>query len=90
MLGAAYSPASVVRALEPRCLQQNQARRHDLVERTFRPDRVDLAVQAGLHKIMELDARPSEKQARALAEDWSPHRGAAALLTWHVYNNPAL
>ena len=50
----------------------------------------DLAVQAGLHKIMELDARPSEKQARALAEDWSPHRGAAALLTWHVYNNPAL
>ncbi|WP_187334846.1 DNA-3-methyladenine glycosylase family protein [Novosphingopyxis iocasae] len=50
----------------------------------------DLAVQAGLHKIMGLEARPSEKQARALAEDWSPHRGAAALLTWHVYNNPAL
>ncbi|MBH9536516.1 DNA-3-methyladenine glycosylase family protein [Novosphingopyxis sp. YJ-S2-01] len=50
----------------------------------------DLAVQAGLHKIMGLDARPSEKQARALAEDWSPLRGAAALLTWHVYNNPAL
>ncbi len=50
----------------------------------------DLAVQAGLHKILELDSRPSEKEARVLAESWSPHRGAAALLTWHVYNNPAL
>ncbi|WP_420607051.1 DNA-3-methyladenine glycosylase family protein [Novosphingopyxis sp.] len=50
----------------------------------------DLAVQAGLHKILELDARPAEKEARRLAETWSPHRGAAALLTWHVYDNPAL
>ena len=50
----------------------------------------DLAVQAGLRKILELDARPSEKEARALAESWRPHRGGAALLTWHVYNNPAL
>ena len=41
-------------------------------------------------KILELDSRPSEKEARVLAESWSPHRGAAALLTWHVYNNPAL
>ncbi len=50
----------------------------------------DLAVQAGLHKILELPERPAEKEARRLATDWSPHRGAAALLTWHVYNNPAL
>ena len=50
----------------------------------------DLAVQAGLHKILSLDARPAEKETRRLAEGWSPHRGAAALLTWHVYNNPAL
>ena len=50
----------------------------------------DLAVQAGLAKILALEARPSEKEARALAEDWRPHRGAATLLTWHVYNNPAL
>ena len=50
----------------------------------------DLAVQAGLHKILDLPERPAEKEARRLTEAWSPHRGAAALLTWHVYNNPAL
>jgi len=50
----------------------------------------DLAVQAGLHKLLELEARPSEKETRALAEGWRPHRGAAAIFTWHVYNNPAL
>ena len=50
----------------------------------------DLAVQAGLHKLLGLDERPSEKQARALAEAWRPHRGAAAIFTWHCYNNPAL
>ena len=50
----------------------------------------DLAVQAGLHKLLDLGARPSEKETRALAESWRPHRGAAAIFTWHVYNNPAL
>ncbi len=50
----------------------------------------DLAVQAGVHKILGLEARPSEKETRALAEDWRPHRGAAAIFTWHCYNNPAL
>lgn len=50
----------------------------------------DLAVQAGLRKILELDARPSEKEARDLAEPWRPHRGAAAIFTWHCYDNPAL
>jgi DNA-3-methyladenine glycosylase II len=50
----------------------------------------DLAVQAGLHKLLDLEARPSEKETRALAEAWRPHRGAAAIFTWHVYNNPAL
>ncbi|EQB19271.1 DNA-3-methyladenine glycosylase family protein [Novosphingobium lindaniclasticum] len=50
----------------------------------------DLAVQAGLHRILGLDARPSEREARAIAEDWRPHRGAAAIFTWHCYNNPAL
>lgn len=50
----------------------------------------DLAVQAGLHKLLDLPARPSEKEVRALAENWSPHRGAVTLLTWHCYNNPAL
>jgi len=50
----------------------------------------DLAVQAGLHKILGLDARPSEKETRALAEGWRPHRGSAAIFTWHCYNNAAL
>jgi DNA-3-methyladenine glycosylase II len=50
----------------------------------------DLAVQAGIGKILALPERPSEKETRVLAEGWSPHRGAAAILTWHCYNNAAL
>ena len=50
----------------------------------------DLAVQAGLAKLLGLDTRPDEKAARAIAEAWRPHRGAAAIFTWHCYNNPAL
>jgi DNA-3-methyladenine glycosylase II len=50
----------------------------------------DLAVQAGLGRIMGLEERPSEKQVREMAEPWRPHRGSIALLTWHCYNNAAL
>lgn len=50
----------------------------------------DLAVQAGLHKLLDLPERPSEKLTRELAESWRPHRGATAIFTWHCYNNPAL
>ncbi len=50
----------------------------------------DLGVQAGLHRILGLEARPDEKAARLLAEGWRPHRGAAAIFTWHCYDNPAL
>lgn len=50
----------------------------------------DLAVQAGLHKLLDLPERPSEKATRAMAEAWRPHRGATAIFTWHCYNNPAL
>ncbi len=50
----------------------------------------DLAVMAGLHKILSLPERPSEKQARVMSEAWRPHRGAIAIFTWHCYNNPAL
>ena len=50
----------------------------------------DLAVQAGIGRILGLEARPSEKEARLLADPWSPHRGAVAILTWHCYNNAAL
>jgi DNA-3-methyladenine glycosylase II len=50
----------------------------------------DLAVQAGLGKILGHDERPSGKRVRELAEPWRPHRGAVAILTWHCYNNAAL
>ncbi|BBC74133.1 DNA glycosylase [Altererythrobacter sp. B11] len=50
----------------------------------------DLAVQAGIGRILALPERPSEKETRALAESWRPHRGAVAIFTWHCYNNPAL
>lgn len=50
----------------------------------------DLAVQAGIGRILGLETRPSEKQTRILADPWSPHRGAVAIFTWHTYNNAAL
>ena len=50
----------------------------------------DLAVQAGLAKLLGHEARPDETATRALAEPWRPHRGALAIFTWHCYNNPAL
>ncbi|HYD11446.1 MAG TPA: DNA-3-methyladenine glycosylase 2 family protein [Allosphingosinicella sp.] len=43
----------------------------------------DLAVQIELGVILGLEERPSEKAIRALAEGWSPHRGAAAVFAWH-------
>ena len=45
----------------------------------------DLAVQARSAASSASSARPSEKPTRALAEAWRPHRGAAAILTWHHY-----
>ena len=50
----------------------------------------DLAVMAGLAKLLGMEERPDEKATRALAEPWRPHRGAMAIFTWHCYNNPAL
>jgi DNA-3-methyladenine glycosylase II len=50
----------------------------------------DLAVQEGVKRLLGLDERPAEKTTRALAEPWSPQRGAMAIFTWHFYANPAL
>ena len=47
----------------------------------------DLAVQVELGRLLGLADRPSEKELRALAEAWRPHRGAAAILAWHSYNS---
>jgi DNA-3-methyladenine glycosylase II len=46
----------------------------------------DLAVQEAVGRIMDLPERPKEKQTRELAKRWSPHRGAAAIFSWHCYN----
>jgi len=46
----------------------------------------DLAVQEAVGRILRLEARPSEKRVRELAEGWRPHRGAAAIFSWHCYN----
>lgn len=45
----------------------------------------DLAVQEGVGRLLKLEARPSEKDIREIAERWRPHRGAAAIFTWHIY-----
>ncbi len=45
----------------------------------------DLAVQEGVGRLLKMEARPSEKDIRVIAEVWRPHRGAAAIFTWHIY-----
>lgn len=47
----------------------------------------DLAVQIEVGRILGLASRPSEAVTRELAECWRPHRGAAAIMTWHHYNS---
>jgi len=46
----------------------------------------DLAVQIEVGRLLGLPERPSERETRRLAQDWSPHRGAAAIFTWHSYS----
>jgi DNA-3-methyladenine glycosylase II len=43
----------------------------------------DLAVQIEVGRILGLDAKPTEKALRDLAEPWRPHRGAMAIFAWH-------
>lgn len=46
----------------------------------------DLAVQEAVGRLLGMEGRPSEKKIRELAELWRPHRGAAAIFSWHCYN----
>jgi len=46
----------------------------------------DLAVQIEVGRLLGLAERPSERETRRLAQGWSPHRGAAAIFTWHSYS----
>lgn len=50
----------------------------------------DLAIQIAVGQILGLPERPSERETRAIAEAWSPHRGAMALMAWHHYNTKVL
>lgn len=43
----------------------------------------DLAVRIEVGRILGLEESPNEKETRALATNWSPHRGAAAIFAWH-------
>ena len=43
----------------------------------------DLAVRIEVGRILGMEESPNEKQTRALAEPWRPHRGAAAIFAWH-------
>lgn len=50
----------------------------------------DLAVQEAVGRMLALPARPSERETRAVAEAWRPHRGAMAVFAWHAYTVAAL
>lgn len=45
----------------------------------------DLALQEAARVLFRLEARPTEKQLRAMAEAWSPWRSVAARLLWAYY-----
>ena len=46
----------------------------------------NLALQEAAKVLFGLDQRPSERQLRAMAEDWSPWRAVAARLLWAYYH----
>lgn len=46
----------------------------------------DLALQESARILFDLDARPTEKEIRVMAEHWSPWRGVAARLLWSYYH----
>ena len=50
----------------------------------------DLAVQIEVGRLLGLAERPSERKVRAVAENWRPYRGAAAVLAWHHYNTTTI
>lgn len=45
----------------------------------------DLALQEAAKVLFELEARPNEKEMKALAAEWSPWRAVAARLLWAYY-----
>ena len=58
-----------------------------------RPDlwpRGDVGAMRGLQKILNLELRPTPAEADVLAQQYSPHRTAMALLAWKCANATAL
>ncbi|MDP2495188.1 DNA-3-methyladenine glycosylase 2 family protein [Shimia thalassica] len=45
----------------------------------------DLALQEAARILFDMDKRPSEKELRQMAEDWSPWRSVAARALWAYY-----
>lgn len=57
-----------------------------------RPDiwpAADLGLQAGLHRLKALNARPKARETLEIVEPWRPHRSAMALFLWHYYAKTA-
>ena len=46
----------------------------------------DLALQEATRILFNLPERPSEKDLRSMAKDWSPWQAVAARLLWSYYN----
>ena len=46
----------------------------------------DLALQEATRLLFNLKERPSEKELRSIAKDWSPWQAVAARLLWSYYN----
>ena len=47
----------------------------------------DLALQEATRSLFNLQKRPSEKELRLMAKDWSPWQAVAARLLWSYYNH---
>jgi DNA-3-methyladenine glycosylase II len=45
----------------------------------------DLALQEAARMLFQLEARPTEKALRQMAEAWSPWRSVAARILWAYY-----
>lgn len=45
----------------------------------------DIALQEGMKRLKSLDERPNGKMLEMLGEAWRPHRGAGAMMLWHIY-----
>ena len=50
----------------------------------------DLGIQAGLHKLKNMRARPDRARTDTIARPWRPYRGAAALFLWHYHSKAPL